>query len=106
MLTHTVLIKFKENISNLDKKMVIDNILKLKAKIPAIHRCFGGRDCVKFSDTHIEFNKGYTHAVCLEFENLELFTVYLNHPAQHEINDMLKNFLEDAILITLKKCAF
>lgn len=102
MLTHIAFLKFRsKGLFNADKQAVVDKIIALKRKIPEILKAYGGTDCIKFQD-NVVLNKGYTHAVVMEFKDEAALTTYLQHPAQHELDDMLKNTLEDVIILTLR----
>lgn len=101
MLTHIALLKFKKGLFNADKQAIIDKVLALKKKIPEIGKAYGGPDCVKF-ENDVVLNKGYTFAISMEFADEKALTTYLQHPAQHELDDILKKSLEDVIIITLR----
>ena len=97
MLHHIALLKFKKNLPKIKKNLIVQKLLTLQKKIPEIESCYGGSDCTDF-----KLNRDFTHAVVMAFKTEEDFKIYLAHPAQHELNELLQESIDEVLITSIR----
>jgi len=75
-LIHTVMIKWKEGVSDADKQKALDGVKEMAARIPGIRNVWIKARTVQPRDFHGGF--------VIEFENADAEKVYADHPAHKE----------------------
>lgn len=93
MIEHMVLVKFTEDVTELQKEELIQKSMGLKAKIPGILDLQQG---LNFSQR----NQGYEYGVTIRFENKEALESFDSHPKHLEVVSYLRQIgLEDIVVV-------
>lgn len=92
MVIHIVLFKWKSDASKSPIAKVIDDLRKLKGKIPEIVDLYYGEN---FS----QWSQGYTHALVVKFKNKEDLEIYRNHPLHTPLVERIEAMEENSMSI-------
>lgn len=93
-LRHIVLFKFKENVTEEEKKAVEVAFAALPSKIDVIKSFEWG---VNNSPEGLE--KGFTHSFILTFSSEEDRAIYLPHPDHKAFTVLIKPYIDDVLVL-------
>ena len=99
MFYHIDFLKFKPTVSESQATSALNQLSKLKAEIPSMTNLSFGKHCSIQS-----LNKGYTHALVMQFADQAGRDAYVNHPehqriASEVVAPLLDNGFESVIVI-------
>ena len=94
LLKHIVLFKFKESASPEDVKKVEDAFRALPAKVNEVKGFEWG-----LNNSPENLNDGFTHCFQVTFTSEKDRDVYLPHPAHKAFVEVLKPYLEKALVV-------
>ena len=94
LLRHVVLFKFKEGTATADIKKVEDAFRALPSKVKEVKGFEWGTN-----NSPENLNQGFTHCFFLTFNSEQDRAVYLPHPEHKAFVDVLKPYLDKALVI-------
>lgn len=93
-LRHIVLLKFKENTTQVEINKVEQAFAELPSQIEQIKEFEWG-----LNNSPENLNKGYTHGFLLTFDNEKDRDLYLPHPDHKAFGQVLEPFLDDVLVV-------
>ena len=93
MIRHILLIKFKSTAKTNDINMLKASFEAMPSKVKGVHSVEWG-----INDSPEGKNKGYTHAVVMNFVNDDGRDNYLPHPEHDELKKLFRPILEDIVV--------
>ena len=93
MIRHILLIKFKSTAKTNDINMLKASFESMPSKVKGVHSVEWG-----INDSPEGKNKGYTHAVVMNFVDDAGRDNYLPHPEHDELKKLFRPILEDLVV--------
>lgn len=93
MIRHILLIKFKSTAETNDINMLKASFKSMPSKVEGVHSVEWG-----LNDSPEGKNKGYTHAVVMNFVDNAGRDNYLSHPEHDELKKLFRPILEDIVV--------
>ncbi len=93
MIEHIVLFRFKDEITDSTKQTIVQELLKLKDKVPSILSITAGKN---FTDR----SKGFEYGLVVRFEDRQGLDAYQVHPDhQKVIHELIRPALADILAV-------
>ncbi len=92
MITHVVLLKVRRDVPKADVAKVFAEIGALKSRIPGITSYAWG----PYSSPE-GLNRGYTHGLCMTFNDAKARDTYLPHPEHEVVKGHVVEILEGGV---------
>jgi len=90
MITHVVLIKPKDSISNEELSVFFEHVLALQEKIPGILD-------ISVGENQSDFHGGFTHGIIMRFVDEAHLQAHHTHPAHVAVVTELDNLCQQSI---------
>jgi stress responsive alpha/beta barrel protein len=91
MITHVVLLKPKEGVSQAEIAAALDQAQALQHAIPGLVSVQAGENLNGSN------NQGYTHGFVMQFTDAQAFTGYAPHPAHQPVSQELRRICQSII---------
>lgn len=92
MITHMVLLRFREDAAKQDVDRVFAELAGLKSRIPGLLSFSGGA----YSSPE-GMSKGFTHGFCMTFRDAAARDVYLPHPEHERVKKLVFALLDGGL---------
>jgi hypothetical protein len=91
MITHVVLLKPKEDVSQAEIATALDHAQALQHAIPGLVSVQAGENLNSSND------QGYTHGFVMQFTDIQAFNGYAPHPAHQPVSQELRRICQSII---------
>lgn len=86
MIAHVILFKPRTDLSDADKRAVLDAFADAAARIPSVKRCRVGRRVMhRVPGYEAAMREDFGYSAIVEFDDLDGLKTYLGHPAHAAI---------------------
>jgi hypothetical protein len=98
MIAHVVLFRPRPNLSDTDRRALVDSFSRALSEIPSIRRSRLGRRVTHGRGYEQLMREDYEYIALLEFDDMAGLQAYLEHPAHAELGERFFAAFESALM--------